>query len=281
MKLARIGDKGRERPVIVDDKGQFRALSSRMRDLTGAMLAPRELVWITSIDPETLPIVEGTHRYGVPIAGIGKVIGIEINDHDHAQEPEERRPEEPALFVKAPSTVGGPNDPIRMPRGSTAMDSKVELGVVIGTEARYVAKEHALEHVAGYVLVNDLSERDHQLRRGGSWDKGKNHDGFAPVGPWLVTRDEIERVDNLDLFLGVSGERRQTGSTRSMTFHVATLVSYVSEFMTLHPGDIITTGMPGGIGVRMAPPHCLRVGDEIHLGVSQLGEQRQRIVECL
>jgi len=161
------------------------------------------------------------------------------------------------------------------------MDSKVGLGVVIGAQARFVAKERALEHVAGYVLANDLSERDHQLRRGGSWDKGKNHDGFAPVGPWLVTRDEINQVDNLDLFLDVSGKRRQTGSTRSMTFDVATLVSYVSEFVTLHPGDIITTGMPGGIGVRMAPPHCLRVGDEIHLGVSQLGEQRQRIVECL
>jgi len=277
--LARVGEKGRERPVIVDDGGRLRSLSGYLRDLTGAMLAPNELAWITRIDPESLPIVEWAPRYGVPLAGIGKIVAIGLNYVDHAREAGLPTPDEPMIFLKAVSAIAGPCDAVPMPRGSSGMDWEVELGIVVGRTARYVPLEDALDHVAGYVLVNDLSERDHQLRRGGTWDKGKSHDGFAPIGPWLVTRDELGDASGLEMFLDVSGERRQTGCTSDMIFKVPELVSYVSQFMTLEPGDIITSGTPAGVGLGMSPPTYLRVGDEIRLGIAGLGEQRQRIVQ--
>jgi 2,4-diketo-3-deoxy-L-fuconate hydrolase len=279
MKLARVGEKGSERPVLVDEDGGLRLLTGHLADLTPTLLAPSELARITNLDPHSLPLVEGSPRYGVPVAGIRKIIAIGLNYVDHAGESGHAVPEEPVIFMKAITALGGPDDDVRMPRGATAMDWEVELGVVIGTEARYVAAERALDHVAGYVLVNDLSERDHQLRRGGTWDKGKSHDGFAPVGPWFVTRDELGDAKGLDMFLDVSGQRRQTGNTASMVFDVATLVAYVSEFMTLEPGDLIATGTPAGVGLGMSPPTYLAVGDEIRLGIAGLGEQRQQIVQ--
>lgn len=281
MKLARIGERGQERPAIVDEDGRIRSLAGHLSDLAGAMLGPDELARIAALDPRSLPEVEGESRYGAPVSGIGKVVGIGLNYIDHADEAGMEIPKEPIVFLKATSAIAGPNDDVAMPRDCRSMDWEVELGVVIGTTARYVARERALNHVAGYVLVNDLTARDHQFHRGGSWDKGKGHDGFGPIGPWLVTREEVREVGKLDLFLDVSGERRQTGNTASMIFDVPFLISYVSQFMTLDPGDILITGTPAGVGMGMKPPVYLAVGDEIHLGISGLGEQRQRIVPPL
>lgn len=279
MKLARIGEKGRERAVAIDADGRFRRLSSLLADLTPDMLAPDRLAWLTKTNVEDLPLYEGpVTRYGVPIAGVRKFIAIGLNYSDHAAETGQAAPAEPIIFMKAITSLAGADDDVQMPKRGGKIDWEVELGVVIGSSARYVERDNAMEHVAGYVLVNDLSDREAQLERGGTWDKGKGHDGFGPVGPWFVTADELGEARDLDMFLDVSGSARQRGNTSRMIFDVPTIVSYVSQFMTLEAGDIIATGTPPGVGMGMNPPAFLSVGDEIRLGISGLGEQRQRMI---
>jgi 2,4-didehydro-3-deoxy-L-rhamnonate hydrolase len=241
-------------------------------------LAPGSLARLAAIDPAKLPAVPGSPRLGVPVAGTRKFIAIGLNYADHAAESKLPIPSEPVIFTKAVSCLQGPNDDVVLPKGSKKTDREVELGVVIGTTARYVEEHDALEHIAGYVVVNDLSEREYQIERGGTWDKGKGCDTFGPVGPWLVTREEVGDVQNLDMWLEVNGRRMQTGNTRTMIFGVATLVSYVSHFMTLEPGDIITTGTPPGVGMGQKPePIYLSSGDRIRLGIEKLGQQAQRV----
>jgi 2,4-didehydro-3-deoxy-L-rhamnonate hydrolase len=278
MKLLRYGPKGRERPGILDASGRIRDASTLMRDVTADALAPEVIARLRGVALETLPVVEGAPRFGSPIAGTGKFIAIGLNYGDHAAEANLPIPTEPVIFTKAVSCIGGPNDDVMLPRGSTKTDWEVELGVVIGTRAAYVAEEVALEHVAGYCVVNDLSEREYQLERGGTWDKGKGCDTFGPIGPYLVTADEIPDPQNLDMWLDVNDERRQTGNTRTMIFPVRKLVSYVSQFMALLPGDIITTGTPPGVGMGQKPPAYLRPGDVVTLGIGNLGQQRQVVV---
>jgi 2,4-didehydro-3-deoxy-L-rhamnonate hydrolase len=242
-------------------------------------LSPASLRDLTGIDPETLPIVEGNPRLGPPVAKIGKFIAVGLNFSDHAAESNLPVPEEPVIFTKATSCIVGPNDDVTIPRGSKKTDWEVELGVVIGTRASYVSKEAALDHIAGYVVVDDVSEREYQIERGGTWDKGKGCDTFGPIGPWLVTADEVGDVQNLSMWLDVNGERKQTGTTATMIFDVATLVSYISEFMTLMPGDVITTGTPPGVGMGQKPqPQYLKPGDVVRLGIEKLGEQQQTFV---
>jgi 2-keto-4-pentenoate hydratase/2-oxohepta-3-ene-1,7-dioic acid hydratase in catechol pathway len=236
------------------------------------------LARLRKLNPAKLPLVRGTPRYACPVAGIGKFIAIGLNYADHAAETGAPIPKEPIVFTKATSCIQGPNDAIMLPRGSVKTDWEVELGVVIGTRARYVAKKDALAHVTGYCVVNDVSEREYQLERGSQWDKGKGCDTFGPIGPWLVTSDEIENVQRLPMWLDVNGKRMQTGNTRTMIFDVAKLVSYVSHFMTLLPGDVITTGTPPGVGMGMKPPVFLKKGDVVTLGIEGLGEQRQDVV---
>lgn len=278
MKLLRFGPKGHERPALLDAAGVIRDLSGEIEDIGPAQLAPDELRRIAALDPAQLPAVEGGLRLGVPIAGTRKFIGIGLNFADHAAESNLPIPAEPVIFMKAVSCLQGPNDPVVIPPGSTKTDWEVELGVVIGTTASHVSQDAALSHVAGYCVVNDVSERAFQLERGGTWDKGKGCDTFGPVGPWLVTPDELAGVAALDMWLDVNDVRRQTGNTRSMIFGVAELVSYLSRFMTLEPGDIITTGTPPGVGMGLKPPVFLADGDVMTLGISGLGEQRQRVV---
>jgi 2,4-diketo-3-deoxy-L-fuconate hydrolase len=241
------------------------------------MLAPRNLARLARVKPETLPIVRGTPRLGVPYAGISKFVGVGLNYRDHAIEAGLPIPSEPILFMKATTCLCGPGDDIQQPRGSTRLDYEVELGVVIGTRAQYVTPEQALDYVAGYCVVNDVSERAFQMGPGGQWDRGKGCDTFGPVGPWLVTTDEITDPQCLDLWLDVNGEQRQRGNTRTMIFGCAELVSYASRFMTLLPGDIITTGTPPGVAMGMKPPVWLKPGDQVTLGIQGLGEQRQKV----
>ena len=279
MKLLRYGPAGREQPGILDAQGQIRALSGRCADIGPAELSPGSLKSLAALDPASLPLVPGTPRLGLPFTGTRKFIAIGLNYADHAAESNLPIPAEPVIFTKAVSCLQGPNDPVMLPRDSKKTDWEVELGVVIGTTARYVEESAALDYVAGYVLVNDVSEREFQLERGGTWDKGKGCDTFGPVGPWLVTRDEVGDVQKLDMWLDVNGQRMQTGSTRTMIFNVARIVSYTSQFMTLEPGDIITTGTPPGVGAGKKPhPIFLESGDRIRLGIEKLGEQQQQVV---
>ncbi|RZI40742.1 FAA hydrolase family protein [Herbaspirillum sp. HC18] len=278
MKLARYGRIGKEKPGLIDDQGKLRDLSGIIEDISPEHLSDKSLAKIAKIDPQTLPLVRGKPRMGVPVSRVGKFIGIGLNYSDHAAETGMPIPKEPIVFMKATSCLSGPNDTVMLPKGSKKGDWEVELGVIIGTAASYVSEKDALRHVAGYCVVNDVSEREYQLERGTQWDKGKGCDTFGPVGPWFVTRDEVPDPQKLDLWLDLNGKRMQTGNTRTMIFSVAQLVSYVSRFMTLQPGDIITTGTPPGVGMAMKPPRFLKRGDEMALGIEGLGEQRQQVV---
>jgi 2,4-didehydro-3-deoxy-L-rhamnonate hydrolase len=278
MKLLRHGPAGRERPGVLDGQGRLRDLSGVVDHVTSEHLTDRGLARLAKIRPESLPLVRGRPRLGVPYLGISKLVAIGLNYADHAAEAGLAAPSEPIVFLKATTCINGPSDDIVLPRGSTKTDWEVELGVVIGTTARYVAEDQALSHVAGYCVVNDVSERNYQLERGGQWDRGKGCDTFGPIGPYLVTRDEVRDPQDLDLWLDLNGEARQRGNTRTMIFGVAHLVSYVSRFMTLLPGDIIVTGTPPGVGMGRKPPQFLRAGDVLTLGITGLGEQRQRVV---
>jgi 2,4-didehydro-3-deoxy-L-rhamnonate hydrolase len=280
MKLFRHGPAGRELPGILDAQGGLRDLSGRSAELGPEQLSPAGLAKLAAIDPSTLPRVPGNARLGIPFSGTRKFIAVGLNFTDHAVEANQPIPKEPVLFTKAISCLQGPNDAVMLPKDSKKTDWEVELGVVIGTTARYVEEGDALRHVAGYVVVNDVSEREFQLERnGGQWDKGKGCDTFGPVGPWLVTRDEVADVQDLGMWLDVNGQRMQTGSTRTMIFTVANLVSYTSRFVTLEPGDIIATGTPPGVGLGRKPqPVFLQPGDTIRLGIDQLGEQQQQVV---
>ncbi len=279
MKLVRFGPAGREKPGMVDADGRIRDLSDHVGDLGPAQISPQGLSRLAAIDLETLPIAPPGQRYGVPVSGVRKFIAVGLNFADHAAESGAAIPQEPVLFTKAISCLQGPNDQVMLPRGSVKTDWEVELGVVIGSTARYVEEADALQHVAGYVVVNDLSEREYQLERGGTWDKGKGCDTFGPVGPWLVTSDEVGDPQNLRMWLDLNGRRMQDGSTSTMIFGVATLVSYISRFMTLEPGDIITTGTPPGVGLGQKPePFYLKAGDVMRLGIEKLGEQQQTVV---
>ena len=276
MKLLRYGARGQELPGVLDPQNQIRSLKDHVTDIGPAQISRAGLRRLAAIDVNTLPIIEGSPRIGIPLTGTRKFIGVGLNYADHAAEAGLPIPQEPPLFMKAVSCLQGPNDDVVLPRGSHKTDWEVELGIVIGEVARYVGEHEALDFVAGYTIVNDVSEREYQMERGGTWDKGKGCDTFGPVGPWLVTQDEVSDVGNLDMWLDVNGVRMQTGSTRSMIFGVVALVSYISRFMTLEPGDIITTGTPPGVGLGQKPtPVYLRKGDEMRLGISQLGEQRQ------
>ncbi len=280
MKLLRYGPPGAERPGLLDETGTIRDLSGLIGDIGPGEIGPDSLARLGAIDPLGLPAVPGSPRIGAPIAGTPKFIAVGLNFADHAAESNLPIPEEPVIFMKATSCIQGPNDEVMIPRGSVKTDWEVELGVVIGRSASYVAEADALEHVAGYVCVNDVSEREYQIERGGTWDKGKGCDTFGPIGPWLVTRDEIPDPQALRMWLDLNGRRMQDGSTRTMIFGVATLVSYISAFMTLEPGDIITTGTPPGVGLGQKPePFYLKAGDEMRLGIDGLGEQRQRVVD--
>ncbi|MBE0452564.1 fumarylacetoacetate hydrolase family protein [Roseovarius autotrophicus] len=271
MRFARYGARGQERPAILDGEGRLRDLSGVVPDLAGAVLGK-----LPRVDPETLPLVEGTPRLGVPVAGVGKIVGIGLNYSDHAAELGAEPPKEPVVFLKAITALNGPYDPVILPRGSRKGDWEVELGIVIGTRAKYVTEADALSHVAGYTIVNDVSERALQLEGSGQWTKGKSSDTFAPVGPWLVTPDELD-VQALDLVTEVNGEAMQTGSTSRMIFGVAEIVSYLSGLMTLEPGDIIATGTPPGVGMGHKPPRFLKDGDEMVLRITGLGEQRVQV----
>jgi 2-keto-4-pentenoate hydratase/2-oxohepta-3-ene-1,7-dioic acid hydratase in catechol pathway len=278
MKLLRYGPAGFEKPGLLDASGAIRDLSGVIEHVTSEHLSDKALAKLAKIKPESLPRVNGNPRLGVPYLGISKFIAIGLNYADHAAESNAPIPAEPIVFSKATTCISGPNDEIMLPRDSAKTDWEVELGVVIGTTARYVAKDSALAHVAGYCVINDVSERNFQLERGSQWDKGKGCDTFGPIGPWLVTRDEVKDPQALDMWLDVNGEAMQRGNTRTMIFDVAHLVSYVSQFMTLLPGDIITTGTPPGVGMGKKPQRYLRAGDTVALGIAGLGEQKQRVV---
>ena len=279
MKLLRYGPKGQEKPGTLDAEGRIRDLSGVVADITPDQLWGEGLAALKAIDPETLPLVEGQPRYGVPVNGVRKFIAIGLNFADHAAESNLPIPTEPVVFTKAVSCLTGPNDTVVIPRGSEKTDWEVELGIVIGQRASYVEQADALDHVAGYVLINDVSERAFQTERGGTWDKGKGCDTFGPVGPWIVTTDEVGDVQTLDMWLDLNGQRMQTGNTRTMIFGVAEIVSYVSQFMTLEPGDLITTGTPPGVGLGQKPePFYLKAGDVMELGIEKLGSQRQSVV---
>ena len=277
MKLLRHGPKGQEKPGLLDESGQVRDLSVLLSEITPATLSPGGLAALASIDVSQLPIVP-QGRLAVPWTGMGKFVAIGLNYADHAAESNMPIPKEPVIFMKTLECAVGANHPVVLPQGSVKGDWEVELGVVIGSRARYVSEADALKHVAGYCVVNDLSEREFQLERGGQWDKGKGCDTFGPVGPWMVTADEVGDPQNLSMWLDVNGQRRQTGSTRTMIFGIAQLVSYLSRFMTLQPGDLITTGTPPGVGMGMKPtPQFLKPGDHIRLGIERLGEQDQTV----
>ncbi len=277
MKLLRYGLSGFEKPGLLDRQGRLRDLSGVVEHVTSEHLSDKGLAKLAKINPESLPLVTGSPRLGVPYLGISKFIAIGLNYADHAAESGVPVPSEPILFSKATTCINGPNDDIVIPRNSTKTDWEVELGVVIGTTARYVEQKRALEHVAGYCVINDVSERNFQLERGSQWDRGKGCDTFGPIGPYLVTRDEVPDPQQLDMWLDLNGQPMQRGNTRTMIFGVAHLVSYVSQFMTLLPGDIITTGTPPGVGMGRKPPQYMKPGDTVTLGIAGLGEQRQRV----
>jgi 2,4-didehydro-3-deoxy-L-rhamnonate hydrolase len=279
MKLLRYGPVGRERPGLVDSLGKIRDLSAHVADIDASAISPAGLARLANIDPVSLPELSRPVRLGVPVTGTRKFVAIGVNFADHAIEANLPIPVEPIVFLKAPSCLSGPNDAVMLPKGAVKGDWEVELGVVIGGTARHVDEADALSRVAGYCVVNDVSERDYQFNRGGTWDKGKGCDTFGPVGPWLVTADEIPNPQELDMWLNLNGRRMQTGNTRTMIFGVAALISYVSRFMTLEPGDILTTGTPPGVGMGIKPePIFLSVGDTMQLGIEGLGEQKQTVI---
>lgn len=278
MKLIRYGQSGQENPGIVDNKGDIRSLSGKVADISGEVLLPASLEQLKKVDIDSLPRVTGNPRIGACVGRVGKFICIGLNYSDHAAEAGMKVPEEPVIFMKATSALCGPHDDVVIPRGSQKTDWEVELGVVIGTPAKYVSPENALSHVAGYCVINDISERAFQLEGTGQWTKGKSADTFGPIGPWLVTADEIADPQNLDMWLEVNGQRFQSGNTRTMVFGVAHLISYLSQYMSLQPGDIISTGTPPGVGMGQRPPTYLKAGDSIVLGIQSLGVQRQTVV---
>lgn len=280
MKLVRYGPSGEEKPGLVDADGTLRDLSAHVGDIAGEVLSEAGLAKLKALDPSSLPVVDGSPRMGPCVGQIQKIVCIGLNYSDHAAETGAEVPSEPIIFAKALSALCGPNDDVEMPRGSTALDWEVELAIVIGTKAKYVEEADAMDHVAGFAIMNDVSERDFQTKRMGQWTKGKSHDTFGPLGPWLVTRDELGDVHNLAMWLDVNGERRQTGSTNTLIFNVPHIVSYLSQFMTLMPGDVISTGTPPGVGMGMKPPKYLEVGDVMTLGIQGLGEQRQTVVSA-
>ncbi|MEB0207468.1 fumarylacetoacetate hydrolase family protein [Pseudomonas sp. CCC3.1] len=281
MKLLRYGEKGQERPALLDNNGDLRDLSAVVCDIAGDTLSPQSIARLQDIDPSTLPLVQGSPRIGACVGQVGKFICIGLNYADHAAETGAAIPAEPVVFNKWTSAIVGPNDNVEIPRNSRKTDWEVELGVVIGKGGRYISESDALEHVAGYCVINDVSEREFQLELGGTWDKGKGCDTFGPLGPWLVTRDEIADPHQLDLWLEVDGKRYQNGNTRTMIFQIPKIVSYLSQFMSLQPGDVISTGTPPGVGLGIKPePVYLRAGQHIRLGISGLGEQNQRTVDA-
>ncbi len=279
MKLLRYGAKGQEKPAILDREGQIRDLSGQVKDIAAAALSPDGLARIAALDLERLPLVTGSPRLGPCVGQVGKFLCIGLNYSDHAAESGMGIPAEPVLFMKATSAIAGPADDVVIPRGAQKTDWEVELGVVIGTRASYVSEKDALQHVAGYCVVNDLSERAYQLEGTGQWVKGKSCDGFGPLGPWLVTRDEVPDPQNLQLWLDLNEQRYQEGLTARMIFGVAEIISYLSRYMTLYPGDVISTGTPPGVGMGLRPPRYLRPGDRLRLGIVGLGEQNQVCVE--
>lgn len=279
MKIVRFGPKGQEKPGLIDNNGQLRDLSPVVSDITAEEVRLSKLKAIKAADVNALPVVEGDVRYGVPVKNIGKIIAVGLNYADHAAESGLPVPPEPIFFTKAITALNGPNDDVIKPRDATKLDWEVELGIIVGKTCRYVEAKDALSHVAGYVLVNDISERGFQKERGTQWVKGKGCDTFCPVGPWLVTADEIVDPQGLDMFLDVNGERMQTGNTRTMIFPVAEALAYISRFITLQPGDLVTTGTPPGVGEGKKPdPIYLQAGDQMRLGITGLGEQRQTVV---
>ena len=283
MKLVRYGNPGKEKPGLIDAEGKLRDLSAVVKDIDAAQLSPAALAKISKVKTDKLPLVKGKPRMGCPIANVGKFIAIGLNYTDHAEESGMPIPAEPVVFMKANSCVVGPNDDVMLPKGSVKTDWEVELGIVIGSKARYVSQKEALNFVAGYCTINDVSEREYQLERGPQWDKGKGCDTFGPIGPWLVTTDEITNPQKLGMWLDVNGKRFQTGNTKTMIFSCAKIVSYLSQFMTLMPGDVITTGTPPGVGLGIKKdgkpaPVFLKKGDVVTLGIEGLGEQRQLVV---
>ncbi len=278
MKLARLGNPGAEVPAILDDDGAYRDLSSCIADIDGNSLA--DMSWADGLDIANLPVIAEGTRIGPCVASVGKFIGVGLNYSDHAAETGLPIPDEPILFGKATSSICGPNDDVIIPRGSTKTDWEVELGIVIGKDTSYVSEEQASCHIAGYCVVNDVSERAFQIERSGQWIKGKSADTFGPIGPWLVTADEVPDPQKLQLWLDVDGQRRQDGSTATMIFGVMTLVSHISQFMSLQAGDVITTGTPPGVGMGQNPQQFLRAGQIMSLGIQGLGEQRQQLVDC-
>jgi 2-keto-4-pentenoate hydratase/2-oxohepta-3-ene-1,7-dioic acid hydratase in catechol pathway len=278
MKLLRHGPSGSEKPGILHSDGTIRDLSTVVADIGGTVLSDAGLAAIRAADPAKLPVVDAATRLGPCVAGTGKFICIGLNYSDHAAETGATVPPEPIVFMKATSAIVGPNDPIIIPRGSEKTDWEVELAVIIGTKAKYVSVEDAFDYVAGYAITNDVSERAFQTERSGQWTKGKSCDNFGQIGPWLVTRDEVADPQDLPMWLTVNGEKVQNGSTKTMVYGVAYLVSYLSQFMTLHPGDVISTGTPPGVGLGMKPPRYLKAGDVVELGVAGLGQQRQDVI---
>jgi 2,4-diketo-3-deoxy-L-fuconate hydrolase len=278
MKLVRYGNPGKEKPGLIDAEGKLRDLSGLVKDIGPDQLSDAALAKIAKVKTDKLPLVRGKPRMGCPVAGVGKFIAIGLNYADHAAESGLPIPPEPIVFMKATTCIQGSNDPVMLPKNSVKSDWEVELGVVIGTKARYVSQKDALNFVAGYCTINDVSEREFQIERGGTWDKGKGCDTFGPIGPWLVTRDEIPNPQKLDMWLDLNGKRVQTGNTKTMIFSVAKIVAYVSQFMTLMPGDVITTGTPPGVGLGMKPPLYLKKGDVMTLGIQGLGDQSQTVV---
>ena len=283
MKLVRYGQPGKEKPGLIDAAGKLRDLSGVVSDIGPAQLSDKVLAKLAKIKTDKLPLVRGKPRMGCPVANVSKFIAIGLNYADHAAESNLPVPKEPIVFTKAISCIQGPNDDVMLPKGSVKSDWEVELGIVIGKRASYVSQKEALDYVAGYCTVNDVSEREFQIELGGTWDKGKGCDTFGPIGPWMVTKDEVPNVQNLKMFLDVNGQRMQTGTTKTMIFGVTKLVSYVSQFMTLEPGDIITTGTPPGVGMGIKKdgqpaPVYLKKGDVMHLGIEGLGEQTEKVV---
>ena len=278
MKFLRYGSEGEEKPGFLDENGRIRDLSSKVNDLKGDSLNPDRLAAFSMIDPNTLPIVEGTVRFGVPVSGIGKIIAVGLNYADHAKETNNPIPQEPVLFSKAITSLNGPNDNVSLPKNSKKCDWEVELAIIIGRKTQYISETNARDNIAGFAIANDISERSFQLERGGQWLKGKSFDTFCPLGPWLVTPDEINDPQNLGIWLEVNGKRFQNGNTRTMIFDVYQIVSYISEFMTLMPGDVIITGTPPGVGLGQSPEVFLKNGDEITLGIEGLGEQKQKVL---
>jgi 2-keto-4-pentenoate hydratase/2-oxohepta-3-ene-1,7-dioic acid hydratase in catechol pathway len=278
MKLLRVGKMGEERPALLDPSGQLRDLSQVVVDIDGETVLPDSLRTLAELDMAALPAIPGAPRVGPCVANIGKIICVGLNYRDHAAEANMKLPTEPILFLKATSAIVGPDDDVEIPRGSEKTDWEVELGVIIGQPGKYITRERALDHVAGYCVVNDVSERSYQLERGGQWDKGKGCDTFAPIGPWLVTPDEIGDPQDLDLWLEVDDRRVQNGTTRDMVFGVAYLISYISQFMSLQSGDMIATGTPAGVGMGLKPPQFFRAGQRVRVGVAGLGVQTQHVI---